>query len=212
MSAESGAGSIGGKSGARKSSARNPNDGEENAMKRALLVIDVQNEYFTGKLPVWNSDRSLGNILQAMDVAREKAVPVAVIRHADPEENAAIFRKGSPEWELHPEIAKRPYDVLIDKQWPGSFTDTGLENWLRRQGVTTVTICGYMTHGCCDTTARQAFHLGFSVEFLADGTGTVPLNNEWGEISAENLHQTVLTVQAARFSKVLNTSDWIAGL
>lgn len=181
-------------------------------MKRALLVVDVQNEYFTGQLPVWDSESSLSNILKAMDHAHEKGIPVVVIQHANLLENVSTLRKGTPEWELHPEIAKRPYDLLIEKNMPGSFTETDLEHWLRSKGITTVTITGYMAHICCDTTARQAAHLGFSVEFLADATGAIPLKNEWGEISAEELHRAVLIVQGAAFSKVMKTTDWIEQL
>ena len=52
--------------------------------------------------------------------------------------------------------AARPRDLLIEKSLPGSFTNTPLEPWLRERGITTVSIAGYMTHMCCDTTARQA--------------------------------------------------------
>ncbi|OUM87627.1 MAG: isochorismatase [Bacillus thermozeamaize] len=181
-------------------------------MKKALLVIDVQNEYFTGKLPVSHSDKSLNNILLAMDRAHEKGIPVVVIQHTSRAQNAATFRKGSPEWELHPEIAKRPCDLLIEKHLPGSFTGTRLEDWLKSKGIAGVAISGYMTHMCCDTTARQAFHLGFAVDFLADATGTISIKNEAGEVTAEELHQTILVAQGSLFSKVLKTSDWIETL
>ena len=129
--------------------------------KRALLVIDVQNEYFTGKLPITYPAGSLANVLCAMDAARAHGVPVVAIQHASPQPDAPVFRKGSKEWELHPEVAARPHDVLIHKSLPGSFTGTELETWLREHGVETVVIAGYMTQMCCDTTARQAMHLGF---------------------------------------------------
>ena len=51
-------------------------------MKRGLLVIDVQNEYFTGKLPVSYPPGSFANILRAMDPARSHRVSVAVIQHS----------------------------------------------------------------------------------------------------------------------------------
>ncbi len=178
-------------------------------MSRALVVIDVQNEYFQGRLPIYNTETSLPNILKAMDHARARGIPIAVIQHTNLLKDAVTFRKGSPEWELHPEVAKRPHDVLIEKNMPGSFTGTELENWLRNKGVDTVVIAGYMAHLCCDTTSRQAVHLGFSVEFLADATGTIPLKTDWGELSAEELHRNVLIIQAARFSKVLRTADWV---
>ena len=47
--------------------------------------------------------------------------------------------------ELHPEIEKQPYDLLIDKKLPGSFTNTALESWLRSHEIDTVVISGYMT-------------------------------------------------------------------
>jgi len=178
-------------------------------MKRALLVIDVQNEYFTGRLRIENGERSLANIVRAMDHAHQKGIPVVVIRHTNLAEGAVTFRKGSPEWELHPEIARRPYDHLVEKHMPGSFTGTDLERWLKENGITTVTIAGFMAHLCCDTTSRQAVHLGFAVEFLADATGTIPLETEWGSLTAQELYRAVLIVQAARFAKVQKTEDWI---
>ncbi|MBI5556444.1 MAG: cysteine hydrolase [Deltaproteobacteria bacterium] len=176
---------------------------------RALLVIDVQNEYFSGKLPVSYPPGSLDNILKAMDVAAAKQIPVVVIQHAARAENSPVFRKGSPEWELHPEVAKRRRDVLIDKNWPDSFTETNLEEWLKSKGIDTLTVCGYMTQMCCDTTARRAFHLGYVVEFLADATGTLSFHNEAGAVTAEELHRAIVVTQC-RFGKVLKTEDWIS--
>jgi nicotinamidase-related amidase len=177
--------------------------------KRALLVIDVQNEYFTGKLPISYPAGSLINVLSAMDAASANGQSVVVIQHASPQPDAAVFRKGSKEWELHPEIAARQYDVLIQKSLPGSFTGTEMETWLRQRGVETVVIAGYMTQMCCDTTARQAMHLGFGVEFLSDGTGTLAIKNDAGEVSGEELHRAILVTQQMRFSRVLKTSAWI---
>ena len=144
-----------------------------------------------------------------MDAARAQRVLVVAIQHASPQPDAAVFRKGSKEWELHPEVAARPHDVLIHKSLPGSFTGTELEKWLREHGIDTVVIAGYMTQMCCDTTARQAMHLGFGVEFLSDGTGTLAIKNDAGEISDEELHRAILVTQQMRFSHVIKTGDWI---
>jgi nicotinamidase-related amidase len=181
-------------------------------MKKALLVIDVQNEYFTGKLPVSHPTGSLDNIFKAMDAAAQQRLPVVVIQHSTDSPVAPLFRKGSPEWELLPEIAHRPYNLLVEKHLPGSFTNTNLDAWLRTAGVDTVVIAGYMTQMCCDTTARQAFHLGFSVEFLSDATGTLTIKNAAGSVTAEELHRAILVTQAMRFSKVMTTAEWIAGI
>ena len=181
-------------------------------MKQALFIIDVQNEYFTGKMPVCYPQKSLDNILKAMDEAKKKNVPVLVIQHTSTQPNAKAFVYESDGWQIHPEVAKRPYDLLVEKHLPGSFTETSLESWLRKHEIDTVVIAGYMTHMCCDTTARQAMHLGYTVYFLSDGTGTLDIKNDAGFVTAEILHKTILTVQNSRFSKVISTEDWIKNL
>ena len=181
-------------------------------MKKTLLVIDVQNEYFTGRLPVSYPAGSLKNILKALDAAFQRRIPVVVVQHSASTVDSPVFRKKSFEWELHPDIACRPHDLLVEKNLPGSFTNTNLEAWLRSKNIDTVVISGYMTQMCCDTTARQAFHLGFNVEFLSDATGTLAIKNTAGSVTDEELHRAILVTQAMRFSKVMKTSDWMMGL
>jgi nicotinamidase-related amidase len=178
-------------------------------MKRALLVIDVQNEYFSGKLPVTYPHGSLRHILKAMDAAHELGIPVIVVRHTASDPESPVFRKGSPEWELLPAIQHRPHDLLLEKDLPGSFTGTHLAQWLRERGIDTIVIAGYMTQMCCDTTSRQAFHLGLAVEFLSDATGTLAFTNYAGSVTDEELHRAVLVTQATRFSKVMTTEEWM---
>jgi len=179
-------------------------------MKRALLVIDAQNEYFTGLLPITHPHDHLSNVLRAMDAAQSAKVPVAVIQHTFKQPDKPFFKKGTPGWELHPEVASRPRDHWIEKELPGSFTGTDLESWLRENQVETVTIAGYMTHMCCDTTARQAAHLGLQVEFLSDATGTLAVKNSAGEVSAEELHRSILCAQQMMISEVITTENWLA--
>jgi nicotinamidase-related amidase len=62
---------------------------------------------------------------------------------------------------------------------------------------------------CCDTTAREAFHKNYYVEFLSDATGTIDVNNYVGTISSKELHHATLMAQSLRFSKVLSTNEWI---
>ena len=66
-----------------------------------------------------------------------------------------------------------------------------------------------MTQMCCDTTARQAFHRGYAVDFLSDATGTLSVTNAAGTITAGDLHKAVLITQQMLFSRVLPTDEWI---
>jgi nicotinamidase-related amidase len=181
-------------------------------IKQALLVIDVQNEYFNGKLPVTYPPGSLANIAATIDAANLHGIPVIVIQHTAAQPEAPTFVKGSQGWQLHPEITKRKYSVLIQKSLPSSFAGTGLEAWLKEQGITTLAISGYMTQMCCDTTAREAFHRGYMVKFLSDATGTLDFKNDAGTVTAECLHKTILVVQQSRFSTVMATAAWSQSL
>ena len=181
-------------------------------MTRALLVIDVQREYFDGALPITHPAGHLTQILDVMDQAAEASVPTAVIRHHQADPESPIFRRDSDMWQLHNDVEQRPRDILIDKQWPGSFTNTSLEDWLKNIQADTVSICGYMTHMCCDTTARQAFHKGYKVEFLRDATGTLTIENEAGTATAEELQKSILVAQQMFISEVIDTPAWCSRL
>lgn len=181
-------------------------------MTRALLVIDVQREYFDGALPITHPAGHLERILKVMDQATEKGVATAVIRHHQADPESPIFRLNSEMWNLHDEVESRPRDILIDKQLPGSFTGTELDKWLKSIDADTLSIAGYMTHMCCDTTARQAFHRGYKVEFLRDATGTLDVENEAGAASAEQLQTSILVAQQMFISEVIDSDVWASRL
>lgn len=181
--------------------------------RRALIVIDVQNEYITGALQVTFPEptTSLANIGRAIDAATSAGVPVVVIQHDAPE-GSPIFAVGSAGWQVHDAVASRPHAVLFHKQLPGSFTGTGLEEWLRANEIDTLTVAGYMTNMCVDTTSRQAAHLGLKVEVLSDATGTLDYSNEAGSVTAEQIHTVTLTVLHSALAAVATTEAWIAAL
>ncbi|MFI9502969.1 cysteine hydrolase family protein [Nocardia sp. NPDC052566] len=182
-------------------------------MNRALIVIDVQNEYVSGNLPIAYPplDVSLANIGAAMDAATRAGIPIAMVKHAAPPESP-LFARGSTGFALHPAVSERPFDVLIEKALPSSFTGTALAEWLAEHAVDTVVIAGYMTQNCDESTAREAAHRGFAVEFLADATGTLGLANQAGAIGARELHEAVLVTLQSRFAAVCTTNDWIAAV
>ncbi len=180
-------------------------------MTTALLVIDVQNEYVTGGLPIVHPpvEGSLARIGQAVDAANAAGLPVVLVRHTEPDPTAGLFVAGTPAWELHEVVAGRPHDAVVDKRLPGSFTGTGLEELLAGHGVRHVVVAGYMTHMCVDTTTRQAMHLGLDVTVLDDATGTIDLADE---LPAALVHRVELGVLGDGFATVTSTSDWVASL
>jgi len=180
------------------------------APRRALIVIDVQNEYVTGNLLIEFPDirLSLANIAKAMDAARAADIPVVVVQNTAPA-GAPIFNKGTPGWELHEVVASRPRDHYVEKALPSAYAGTDLADWLREQRIDTLSVTGYMTHNCVDSTVKQALHSGLAVEVLYDATGSLSYANRAGSVSAEQIHRTHAVVWQSRFAAVLNTDEWI---
>ena len=177
---------------------------------QALIVIDVQNEYFEGgKMPITYPENSFNTIKEAMRAARNNNIPVVLIQHTETWEHADSFRPGTRQHEIHPEVLEIGGDVTFEKHKPSSFHETGLDAYLKEHNIDTITICGYMTQMCCDTTARQGAHMGYQVNFLSDATGTLSFTNAAGSISAKDLHEATLITQAFAFSRVMTTGEWI---
>ena len=181
--------------------------------RRALVVIDVQNEYESGGLriqypPVADSLRNIG---RAMDAAHVAGIPVIVAQQSSPAD-APLFATGSRGWELHPLVAGRPRQHYLRKTLPSAFAGTDLGDWLREHGVDTLAVVGYMTHNCNDTTIEHAFDAGLQVEFLMDASGSVPYANRAGSATAEEIHRVFAVVEQSRYAAVMTTDEWIAHL
>ena len=181
-----------------------------NPQKTALLVIDVQNEYFDGKWPVPDGTMALQKIEQAIDASQTAGATVVYVQHAVLQPERGIFIPGSHGFELHPRLHPRANDQRVVKNYPGSFSKTDLENTLRQRGIDTIVISGYMTHMCCDTTAREGFQRDFRVLFLNDATATRDGQHATlGKIDHNELHRATLITQSSMFSQVLRTSEFV---
>ncbi|MDY7540107.1 isochorismatase family protein [Undibacterium sp. RTI2.1] len=178
--------------------------------KRALIVIDVQNEYFTGNMRIEYPDPqvSLHHIALAMDAAKAAGIPILVVQHSAPE-NSPIFARDSANWELHATVKSRPYDHLIEKSMASIFVGTDAKQWLEKNHIDTLTIVGYMTHNCNASTIYQAAHDAYQVEILSDATGALPYENSAGYASAEEIHRTFNVVFQSNFGAVASTAEWI---
>jgi len=181
--------------------------------KRALIVIDVQNEYVSGNLRIEypSIELSLANIAKTMDAAQAAGIPVVVVQHLAAA-SSPLFARGSQAAALHPLVAERPRDLLVEKQQASALSGTELGAWLRERSIDTLTVIGYMTHNCDDSTVRQAHHQGWKVELLHDATGSLPYRNSMGSASAEEIHRVFTVVMHTGFAAVLGTDEWLAAL
>ncbi len=182
---------------------------------RALILIDVQREYFDGPLAIKYPpvDESLANILRAIDAAEAAGIPIAVVEHFAPE-GFPVFAAGSEGQHLHPDVAARATDEwkAAVKSVASVFPETDLADWLADNGVDTITLVGYMANNCVLGTAADAEPRGIAVEVLSDATGAIPLSNSAGSASAQQVHETLMALLNSNFAAVATTGDWAAAV
>ena len=182
-------------------------------MKPTLLVIDVQNEYFSphGQWVLPEGREALESIQQLLSTFRAAHLPVVHIAHEEPDPAAPVFRTQSIGVEIIPEITILPGEARILKHVPGAFTQTELETLLRGSGCDTVVVCGFMTHLCCDTTTRQANERGFAVLFASDATATHDLELHGKVVPYQTIQETTLAVMT-EFATVLSTAEIVESI
>jgi nicotinamidase-related amidase len=178
--------------------------------RRALIVIDVQNDYINGNLSIQFPDvqTSLVNLEKAMDTAKRCSIPLVIVQTILPAK-APFMAAGTHGAELHEVISSRDRDHYVQKDLPSAFAGTDLDEWLHKNEIDTISIAGFMTHNCDLSTIVQAVHAGFSVELLSDTSGSVSYENKAGKASAEEIHRVFCVVFQSRFAAVMTTEEWI---
>ncbi len=179
--------------------------------RRALVLIDVQQQYFDGLLEIQYPphSESLPNVLLAIDAATAAGIPIVAVQHSSGE-GAPVFAPGTPEFELHPDVAQRAAEdwKAVTKKFASIYADTDLADWLRRQDIDTVTLAGYMTNNCVLASAVEADYLGFTTEVLSDATGAINLANGAGVADARSVHLTLMTLLNSNWARVASTEAW----
>ncbi len=145
--------------------------------KKALIVIDLQNDYFPGGgFPLWNTENTLNNIKSAIAKANEQNIPVVHVQHiADPSAGISpFFNEGTEGAAIHSEImAVAPEGKVVIKHFADSFEQTNLEEVLTELNVDELLICGMMTQNCVTHTAISKAAEKYNVSILVDCCTTV---------------------------------------
>lgn len=153
--------------------------------KAALLIIDMQRFFLNPGSPTFTCGglAILPKVKQLISAFREAGRPVIYTRHVHHPDrlDAGIMEgwwegmclEGSPESEVHDDIAPLPNEKVILKHRYSGFYNTDLETVLRCLRIEDVVISGIMSNMCCESTARDAYYRDYRVFFLADGTGTI---------------------------------------
>jgi nicotinamidase-related amidase len=179
-------------------------------MKTALLLVDIQNDYFPGgKNELAGSISASLKAKQLLDAFRNLNFPIIHVQHISTRPGATFFLPDTPGMQFHENVKPLPGETIVQKHFPNSFRGTELRETLKNLGVTKLVICGMMTHMCIDSTTRAAFDYGFECIIAGDACATKDLVINEKVLPAEQVHAAFLAAINGTFAQVLITDQAI---
>lgn len=179
-------------------------------LKTALLLIDIQKDYFPGgKYPLVNPLEAAQKAHMILQCFREHAGHHVHIQHISQEPDATFFISGDRGTDIHDSVAHFEGEPIVYKHEPNSFLNTNLLELLKSWEVERVIITGMMTHICVDATARAASDLGFQVIIAEDACATRDLKYGDTAIPAEHVQKAFLAALKS-YGKVMKSEEIIA--
>ena len=139
-------------------------------MPRALIVVDLMLGIFDLPEELHRGEVFLANIELLVARARAARVPIVFVQHTGKE--GSPFAPDNPGRTIHPRVAPRAGETIVEKRHPDSFQDSSMESLLREQGIDELVICGFASEACVDTTVRSAYAKGFTTILVSDAHTT----------------------------------------
>lgn len=182
-------------------------------MKPALIIIDIQNDYFPGgKMALEGSPEASLQAAKLLEAFRARGLPLVHIQHVSNRPGASFFLPGTEGVDIHANVAPRAGETVIQKHFPNSFRATGLLEHLRGLEVDQLVIAGMMTHMCVDATTRAAFDLGFSCSLAHDACATRAVAFGAQSVPAAQVHAAFLGALNGLYAKVQDAAAIAAGI
>ena len=182
-------------------------------MKTALLLIDIQEDYFSGgRMEVEGSAEAAVCSRRLLEKFRTEKLPVIHIQHVSTRPNATFFIQGSSGIDFHESVKPVVGESVFVKHYPNSFRSTGLFDMLERNGIKNLVIAGMMTHMCIDATVRAAFDLHFECTVISDACATRALSFAGVEVEAKQVQASFLSALGAVYAKVMDAEEFINGV
>lgn len=181
-----------------------------NRNSTALLVIDFQNEYFTGKMPIPDGKAALDNANRLIAMADAAGMPVFHVQHVTPA-GAPIFAEDGETVAFHADIQPAEHHAVVRKSSVSVFPTTDIDAQLKAEGINTLIVSGLMTHACVAGATRDAVPLGYDVIVADDACATRDLTGDDGKtVPHAVLHQASLVTLSDTFADVQSTDAILA--
>ena len=177
---------------------------------QALILIDIQNDYFEGgAMRLSGSEEAAEIARQVMEYFRLNHQPVIHIRHIATRPGATFFLPDTPGAETYHAVRPLSDEQVIIKHYPNSFRETGLQNTLQLLDIKELIICGMMTHMCVDATVRAAKDLGYTITLIGDACATKDLEHDGRCIQAADVHGAFLAALDGTYARVIPRSAFL---
>jgi nicotinamidase-related amidase len=174
----------------------------------ALLIVDIQNDYFKGGAnPLVGSNEAARVAGKVLDIFRSKDLPVIHIQHHAVRPGSTFFIPGTQGAEIHPFVSPKPGEKVFTKNYPNSFRNTGLLDYLNENHIQQLVICGMMTHMCIDATTRAAKDLDFNCYVISDACATKNLEFNGISIPADHVHAAFLSALNYYYANVISSGE-----
>lgn len=177
---------------------------------KALLIIDIQNDYFEGgAMPLVGSFEAAEKTKLIIDDFRKKQLPVIYIQHIAAMPEAGFFLPDTKGAEIYEGVKPQTTEKIIVKHFPNSFIQTGLDEYLKSQGVDELVITGMMTHMCVDATTRGAKDLGYNCTVIGDASATRDLEIFGQQVKASKVKKSFLAALDYFYSEVMTAEQYL---
>jgi nicotinamidase-related amidase len=181
-------------------------------MTQALILVDIQNDYFPGgTMELVGMAGAADNARAVLESFRARNAPLFHIQHLSVRPDATFFVPATEGAEHNDVVAPQPGETIIQKNFPNAFRATDLEQQLRDAGIEQMVIVGAMSHMCIDATTRAAFDLGFQCTVVEDACATRDLEFNGKTIGADQVHGSFMAALAAPYAAVVSTASYIDG-
>src|SRR5699024_10566987 len=141
--------------------------------KRAIVVVDIQNDYFPGgKYELVGIEKAARNAARVIEAARRKGQRIIHVQHIFPSHEAPFFTPDSEGIEINATVTPRENETVVVKNHPNSFLKTDLKWILDADGIEDVVVVGAMSHMCIDATVRAASDYGYKTTVVQDACAT----------------------------------------
>ena len=174
----------------------------------ALIIIDIQNDYFPGgAMELEGADAAGAKAGAALKHFRSRGSPVFHVRHLSVRPGSTFFLPGTKGADIHAAVAPQANETVIEKNFPNSFRATKLQDELQGLGVKNLVVAGMMTHMCVDASVRHAADLGYKITLLGDACATRAQKISGETVPARQVHLAFLAALNGFYAKVIDSHE-----